>query len=41
MSPQPYPQPSFAHLIRLSDDTGLLEHAQGAVSVTAAWLLRR
>jgi hypothetical protein len=30
MSPQPYPQPSFAHLIRLSDDTGLLEHAQGA-----------
>jgi hypothetical protein len=31
MSPQPYPQPSFAHLFRLTDDTGLLEHAKGAV----------
>ncbi len=25
------PEPSFAHLLRLSDDTGLLEHARGAV----------
>ena len=25
-----YPEPSFAHLERLSDDTGLLEHAHGA-----------
>jgi hypothetical protein len=25
-----YPEPSFTHLMRLSDDTGLLEHAQGA-----------
>jgi hypothetical protein len=26
-----YPQPSFAHLVRLSDDTGLLEHATGTI----------
>jgi hypothetical protein len=26
-----YPEPSFAHLERLSDDTGLLEHARGSV----------
>jgi hypothetical protein len=26
----PYPEPSFAHLIRLSDDTGLFEHARGS-----------
>ncbi len=26
-----YPQPIFDHLIRLSDDTGLLEHARGSV----------
>jgi hypothetical protein len=25
-----YPEPSFAHLLRLSDDVGLLEHADGA-----------
>jgi hypothetical protein len=25
-----YPQPPFAHLMRLSDDTGLFEHARGA-----------
>jgi hypothetical protein len=25
------PEPSFDHLLRLSDDTGLLEHARGAV----------
>lgn len=25
-----YPQPSFAHLLRLTDDTGLFEHARGA-----------
>ena len=28
-----YPEPSFAHLLRLSDDTGLFEHARGAVPV--------
>ena len=27
----PYPEPSFEHVLRLSDDTGLLEHARGAV----------
>ncbi len=26
-----YPQPTFTHLIRLSDDTGLLKHARGAI----------
>jgi hypothetical protein len=26
-----YPEPSFAHVRRLSDDVGLLEHARGAV----------
>jgi hypothetical protein len=26
-----YPEPSFAHLLRLSDDTGILEHARGSV----------
>ena len=26
-----YPEPSFAHLARLSDDTGLLEHARGSI----------
>ena len=26
-----YPEPSFAHLVRLSDDTGLFEHARGSV----------
>lgn len=26
-----YPEPSFAHLRRLSDDTGLFEHAHGSV----------
>lgn len=26
-----YPEPSFAHLMRLSDDVGLLEHARGAI----------
>lgn len=26
-----YPEPSFAHLMRLSDDTGLFEHARGSV----------
>ena len=25
-----YPEPSFAHVLRLSDDTGLFEHAHGA-----------
>jgi hypothetical protein len=25
------PEPPFEHLLRLSDDTGLLEHARGAV----------
>jgi hypothetical protein len=25
-----YPEPSFAHLVRLSDEVGLLEHADGA-----------
>jgi hypothetical protein len=25
------PEPSFAHLVRLTDDTGLLEHARGAL----------
>jgi hypothetical protein len=30
-----YPAPSFAHLLRLSDDTGLFEHARGAVPVRA------
>ena len=25
------PEPSFDHLLRLSDDTGVLEHARGAV----------
>jgi len=25
------PEPSFAHLLRLSDDTGVLEHARGAM----------
>ncbi len=25
------PEPSFAHLLRLSDDTGVLEHARGAL----------
>jgi hypothetical protein len=27
----PHPVPSFEHLLRLSDDTGLLEHARGAI----------
>jgi hypothetical protein len=31
MSSQPYPPPSFAHLMRLTDDTGLLEHARGSI----------
>jgi hypothetical protein len=31
-----YPEPSFAHLLRLSDDTGLFEHARGAVPVRAS-----
>jgi hypothetical protein len=26
-----HPRPMFDHLIRLTDDTGLLEHARGAV----------
>ncbi len=26
-----YPQPTFTHLVPLSDDTGLLEHARGAI----------
>lgn len=26
-----YPEPDFAHLFRLSDDTGLFEHARGAI----------
>ena len=26
-----YPEPSFSHLLRLSDDTGLFEHARGTV----------
>ena len=25
------PEPPFEHLLRLSDDTGLFEHARGAV----------
>ncbi len=28
-----YPEPSFAHLARLSDDTGLLEHARGGIAL--------
>jgi hypothetical protein len=28
-----YPEPSFAHLVRLSDDTGLMEHARGTVAL--------
>jgi hypothetical protein len=31
-----YPEPSFAHVQRLSDDTGLFEHARGAVPVRAS-----
>jgi hypothetical protein len=26
-----YPEPNFAHLLRLSDDVGILEHARGSV----------
>jgi hypothetical protein len=26
-----YPEPNFAHLLRLSDEVGVLEHARGAV----------
>jgi hypothetical protein len=35
-SENPYPEPSFTHLQRLSDDTGLLEHARGAIPLRAS-----
>jgi hypothetical protein len=30
------PPPSFAHLLRLTDDTGLFEHARHAIAMAAS-----